>query len=136
MSWLWLFFALELGSVPESSWVMYESQFVQPSPVLYVQFDGDVRIGEEQAYLFIGGMIRTTVQPQDGSWTFSPSSDQYLFRAGIRVGVAEIGFRHFCTHPVFPYLGAKEIITGERPTVRYEGAYDEIYVRFEGSTGK
>ncbi len=120
-----LAFALEVGAVPTSEWVMHETEYTYNDAAMYVLMDADIEISE---YLFVGGSIRTDMVKNDFDKTFAPVADQYVFRAGARFGVLEVGFRHLCTHPVYTYVYQQE----ERPEVKYEGSYDELYLRVSG----
>lgn len=120
-----LAFALELGVVPTSEWIMHETDYTYNDTAMYVMMDAEVEITD---YLFVGGSIRTEMMKNSFDQTFAPISDQYIFRAGARIGILEIGYRHLCTHPVFAYVYQQE----ERPQVNYEGNYDEFYLRISG----
>jgi len=124
MTWVTLLFALEVGLVPSTGWLMHEDAVILPGTMYYTEFDAEVEMFD---LLFIGGSVRTTMGKSELSRTFVPNFDEYLFQAGIRLEPLEVGFRHMCTHPVFVYIG-------ERPqyTVEYEGWYQEVYIRIGG----
>ena len=123
MNWLALFFALELGLVPQAGVLMYEPMetfFMEE--VLYTQLEAEVLIFNT---LFVGGGLRTYVTAGHTGFTFSPNNTVYDFRTGLRLGDnVEVGWWHRCFHPSFPYLSFDNCeLSG------VEGAYDEVYVR-------
>lgn len=117
-----LAFALEIGAVPTSEWIMHETDYTYNDMSMFVMMDAELEIAE---YLFVGGSIRTEMMKNDFDKTFAPISDRYVFRAGLRFGILELGYRHLCTHPVYAYVYQQD----ERPEVKYEGNYDELYLR-------
>lgn len=80
--------------------------------------------------LFFGGSIRTFMWHVQNSYVFYPERDLYEFRAGVRLSSMELGFRHFCTHPVMPYLGL------DTEQTRWEGGYEEVYLRLQTKGNK
>ena len=56
-----------------------------------------------------------------------PYQMTFLFNAGWRNENIEIGFRHYCMHPVVPFLE----LTGA-PTQNWECSYDELFIRVHG----
>ncbi len=74
--------------------------------------------------LFAGGGVRTSVwQLEDTGYALWPHKAVYQFNAGLRIGVVEMGWRHYCMHPVIPYFKLA------KPLPIWEGAYDEVYLR-------
>jgi hypothetical protein len=122
MQWLIFLLAFEIGTTPYNGWVMQDGVHVQETPQHYTTFEVEAEAFE---HLFIGGEIRTRMYGVKDSWTFSPFADEYTFRAGVRFGPVEMGFRHLCTHPVVPYIASSGV------DIAYEGAYEELYVRVE-----
>ena len=127
MQWLVFIFALEAGFVPTNNWVMHETDYyMQEQNQYYVEFAIEAELFE---YAFVGGTVKTRMY--DGAKYFSPFTDEYMFNAGLRFDMLELGFRHFCTHPVIPY------IQSNGADINYEGGYEEIYFRIEvKSNGK
>jgi len=121
MDWIVFLFALELGIVPTSGFVMYdtpsETVFEQAG---YVQLETRIELFK---YLFLGGSIRTYVWKDREGVSFWPWRDGYMFNAGLRYKQMELGFRHYCTHPVIPYRYPAKM--------NWEGAYEEVYFRIE-----
>lgn len=118
--------------IPLNGWVMYETDvYTAEEMQYYTELDAEVLLFE---HIFIGGAVTTrsrTAREKYGiPYNFSPFTDEYLFKAGIRFGNVEIGFRHLCTHPVIPYINSVRQVN--RTPITYEGAYEEIYLRFEG----
>lgn len=125
MKWLLFFFTLELGWMPHGEFVMYDAPLLFESfPVAYTAYAELEAEVELFGIFFAGGSIRTSVwQLQHSSWTFFPHKAVYGFFAGARWKLLELGFRHFCIHPVVPYFGLIQ------PEALWEGAYDELYLR-------
>lgn len=126
MSWLALFFALELGIAPNIGVLQYQPEAAIASEweVGYTQLETELELFN---LLFIGGGVRTYITPGSSGRTFTPNTTVYDFCTGLRRSPIEIGWRHRCFHPTVPYLPVfQQQITG------LEGGYDEIYLRFEG----
>lgn len=129
MTWLAFVFALELGMLPSGTYAIYdpptqtrlEGYRLEEHDVTgtyYALFDFELAAGS----LFAGGAVKTDVYARESEWTFWPHTAWYSVRAGARYGPVEIGARHYCTHPVVPWL------SDARP--QWEAAYDELYMRF------
>lgn len=58
---------------------------------------------------------------------FRPYQMTFLFNPGWRNDFLDVGFRHYCMHPVVPFLG----LTGPPPQ-NWECAYDELFIRIHG----
>jgi hypothetical protein len=127
MQWLILAFALQLGYTPNNSAVLY----TPPPFVLNQAAQGIISMDVEArlwGVLYLGGDLGVTVWncPSDGIPSFWPDRLQSTVRAGIRFGGIEIGWSHLCTHPVMPY----QPLINEQAI--WDGAYDEIHVKFSG----
>ena len=116
---LFLFF-LEFGFLPSGTMVQYE----QPA---FVQFEGDLYtdLGALVSLygFYIGGGVKTYMWRDKGELSFWPHLADYRFLAGFKYGIVEIGFRHYCIHPVVPMLAWTQ------PAQIWEGAYDEVFIR-------
>ena len=124
MNWLALIFSLELGLAPQVGVLQYEPwQWDHKAwQIGYTELQAEVELFN---LLFAGGGVRTYITPA-GGLNFSPNSTIYDFRAGLRRGPVEIGWRHRCFHPTIAYLPVLDInVTG------LEGGYDEIYFRIQ-----
>ncbi len=125
MNWIIFFFALEIGWLPIDSLKMYEQPMsYQSNQSGYIQFESEVELFK---HLFVGGSIRTYISKNKNSYDFWPTRDGYMFYTGLRYDILEIGFRHYCTHPVVPWDYQFNPI--------WEGAYEEIYFRISGKIG-
>ncbi len=114
---------LEIGFAPEYqslNIISEESNFTRNENVYYVDFDAEVLILN---YFFIGGSAKTFIQPNNKKRDFYPIQMDYLFRTGLRYKNIEIGFNHFCTHPV------QSVGIISRGTAY--GGYEEFYIRIE-----
>ena len=102
--WLVLNAAIEIGWDVSGGYRAYD--FVEFTE--YEEVDGIYSEIDAEAALFgigiVGGTIRVNmVKPLDGRITFFPHTLLSELNIGVRIGIAEIGFRHSCSHPVFPY---------------------------------
>jgi len=123
MSWLLLLFYIELGSVVDNEWVMYEAASdLHQSPQYYTELGARAEMFD---HLFIEGMVKTRMYSRNDNYTYRPFTDEYTIGMGLMFGNIEVGFRHFCTHPVIPYI---ETVS---PGIRYEGGYEELYIIFD-----
>ncbi len=126
MNWLIFLFALELGWLPQGDFVMYypSSYFAKVYPIsysAYVDLEAEVVVLDT---FFAGGAVRTSVwQRSPSALNFFPHKAVYSFFAGARLGMVEMGLRHYCIHPVIPFFGLID------PKPIWEGAYEEIYLR-------
>ena len=127
MTWLAFFFALELGWLPSGEFAMYElGPFADIFPVRYTAYTDLEAEVELFGHVFAGGGVRTSIwKLDDGGYAFWPFNAVYRFYVGVRAGPLELGFRHFCLHPVVPYFG----LAGGLYRAAWEGAYEELYVR-------
>ena len=128
MNWLALIFALELGVAPNVGVLQYEPRSHDYSrwEIGYTELSAEVELFD---LLFAGGGVRTYVTPAEGL-NFSPNTTVYDFRAGLRRGPVEIGWRHRCFHPTIAYLPLMDV-----QMAGLEGGYDELYLRFSGRVG-
>ncbi len=58
---------------------------------------------------------------------FSPDHDEYSFMIGVKTENIEIGYKHKCYHPIYPYSEKYNFIN--QVTV-LEGSFDEVYIKF------
>ena len=122
MNWLILLYFLELGFSPlYSSYnsLPVDSFGIENTNIFYVNLDVEVEIFD---HLFIGGAVKTYTQNDDGVSLY-PFEANYLFKAGLRFNNLELGFKHFCLHPVRPYEMYYE------PQGSTNSAYEEFYIR-------
>lgn len=128
MNWIILAAALEVGWMPLGDFVMHDP----PSQIsitgsFYV--DMEVR-AEVFDHLFLGGEVKTLMYKIGDGYYFMPERMLYQFTAGIFVDNFEIGIRHYCTHPIQPYLWQWN------GPARWEGSYEEVYLRVGVDSGK
>lgn len=125
MKWIALAFALEVGLLPFDQTIMYDppARLLNASWVFYTTLDAEVQLFDNHA--FVGGSTEIREWKYPDAMKFSPERAGFAFNAGLRWGPVEIGFLHYCTHPVVPFLPYY------KPTVVWEGAYEKIYIRVE-----
>lgn len=128
LPWIFLVGALELAWFPSGA----VGSFAEREPDLYlcdvgVTLDADVRIGGQRVYGFLGGRMYVPLSVYNfemGLLGLSglPAALESTLRAGVVIGIVEVGFEHVCMHPVVLY--------GQRPSSHYaEGGTEKVYVR-------
>lgn len=128
MNWLALFFLIEAGIAPKTGLVLYETADVVESPLIgYTHLDATIELF---GVAFFGGGVKTIVQPTESAFNFFPNNSIYDFRAGLHYKGLELGWRHKCFHPVYPYVSFLDA-----KLVGIEGSYDEWYLQFSGKIG-
>jgi hypothetical protein len=124
MGWLVFSAILELAYLPVSDFVMYQPPaFVYRNTGFSVEMQVEAKIF---GFLFVGGSARTYMWLGVDTYMFYPERMLYGFVAGVRASWFEMGFRHYCTHPVTPYF-----VLMEKNPIIWEGAYEEIYIRIK-----
>ena len=123
-----LSFNTEVGYLPYSGFLMYESKYrasrVTISGSFYTKLESFVHMKR----FYIGGSIKTHFWSYDDC--FSPDESYYTFKTGINItDNIKIGFSHYCAHPVVPFIYTDAI-------PKWEGTYEEIFIKFSGSTEK
>lgn len=119
---LTLWMALEAGYQPLGDLAMYEQARLYSERSFYLEMQARVTIAHT---LFVGGEVTTYMSPLSlNNW--DPTRMLYQFNAGLRVDGIEVGFRHYCTHPVMTYLPWRRL--GRQ---YWEGAWEQIYARVE-----
>jgi len=139
MNWIALFFALELGLVPQAGVLMYEPvETFDVEWAFYTELQAEILVFN---MLFVGGGVKTYVTPGNSGYTFAPNTSVYDFGTGLRfkdtdfpvllIQSLELGWRHRCFHPTIAYLP----IFGQE-IKGMEGSYDEVYIRVQVRTSK
>lgn len=125
MNWLVLLYFLKLGYSP-----FYDSRNVMPvsnirirsEDIYFITLDAEAVL---LANIFIGGTVKTYMQNEVGK-NFFPIESDYLFKVGLRYKNIEMGFRHFCLHPVRPYEMYYQ------PQGSTDASYEEFYIKISG----
>jgi hypothetical protein len=123
----WLAGHLEAGYCPlVNSWDYsdYWDEGCSLDAVFYADFGATAHFMD---WLFLGGYAKTWVTPQDknDNFSFNAFMVDYGFFFGVKFKGLEVGFRHFCTHPV---NGGTFY---SMPLMEDNRAYEEIYIRLE-----
>ena len=119
MNWLILLYFLELGYAPYYGSLNGSEKF-QDQNIFYINVETEIVV---LGRLFFGGTVKTYINDKPGDYKFSPFEADYLFKAGLRYKNIEVGFRHFCLHPVRPMEMYYE------PQGSNDGSYEEFYIR-------
>jgi len=125
-----LSFNTEVGFLPSCEFLMYKSDLRDERIVKSLSFYVDLETFLEWKYFYIGGGIKTHIWKCRDNYTFSPDGSFYSLAFGFTFNKIEIGMRHYCIHPIVPYM------TYTKPEPQWEGAYEEIFIRFSGNTGR
>jgi hypothetical protein len=129
MSWLIFIAALEAGYLPSLAVTDYTTGPIprEIQGLWYTDLSGEIRADR----VFLAGGVHTQMYPSGGG--FFPTVVRFDFSAGVRFGPVEAGYRHSCTHPMYPWLPyASALGRDYRP--QYEGAYDQVYIRVTTGT--
>lgn len=74
-------------------------------------------------WMFFGGQVKTYFFDQKKERSFMPTNIDFSVWTGFRYRFVEIGFRHYCSHPVNAYIQ-------KDPIMGFNRMYEEIYLRF------
>lgn len=126
MSWLIILLSFQISIANENlnygiSYYDYETLDLTNS--INVDFNIDSKLFN---FIFIRGGIDTTVNKVIGRLNFSPDHDYYDFSAGVFYKGFELGYKHVCYHPIFPYNQSEEY-----ELTLLEGGYDQLYLKVE-----
>jgi hypothetical protein len=121
-----LLFCLQLGMFPANDFQMWEySNYPRTKEIVeeYISIDFEFEVKD---VFFFGGNIETDFFSR--TWkNYIPTKMGYLFKAGLRFAGFELGFNHYCQHPVIPSMS--EFYPGK---IQFEGAYEKIYIQYSG----
>ncbi len=119
MKWFILYAAMKFSWIPNANYyhmtmeeAIYDRQDFSVTVEMEVSFYRDM--------FFIGGNIFIPMYSKGGI-SFKPTSLGSLFYGGARYKFIEIGYSHYCEHPI----NTRRLYL---PTI-YEFAYDEFYVQ-------
>jgi hypothetical protein len=125
---------VELGYAPNGGFVMYNESKVKDRALvdydLYADLDVNLWVFNT---LYVGGNVRTDFWKSVEGYDFIPNKMTYGIKAGIDLKNLEIGFRHYCIHPIYVYMTQTEFENNYDPL--WEGSYEEVFVRFKGGIG-
>jgi len=118
--------AFEIGYVPRDNMQVYVRDFWDEVAGNKVNLYFDLEATIEMNKFYIGGGVKTFAgSSKRDRLDFIPYKATYRFLAGYKFNEKlEIGFRHYCIHPVVPY------VTFGSPII-FQGGYEEFYIKFE-----
>ena len=125
MTWLAFVLAFEIGFLPMGFVETYTSDnslLYDIKGSAYVDFEVEAVFFD---YFFIGGSSKIYMQKANVGKDFWPKNAEWGFALGARFDFVELGFRHYCMHPIIPWIYRQEI------SPQWEAAYEEIYLRIE-----
>ena len=121
MNLLIFLFAFEFGYTPNIRVLQYEPSDCYYELIMYTELECEIFLFN---FIFCGGGVRTYITPHNSFFNYAPNTTVYDFKFGLRFKGLEIGGRHRCFHPTFPYLPFyKQELKG------LEGSFDELYIR-------
>lgn len=126
MNWVVLAFALEIGFMPISDFVVMDNTTRQHAvaEAWYAQTETEIVLWD---HIFVGGDFRVEMQRGNEQLRFLPYAGNWLTYTGVRFGPIEMGFRHRSVHPVISYTADEDGLS-----YAFDGGYEEVYLRFEG----
>ena len=122
MKWFILYAALKFSCIPNANYYhMSMDENVNDWQDFNITVEMELSFYKDM--FFIGGniFIPMYMQLDDDSKGFSPTSLGSLFYGGIRYKFIEIGYSHYCEHPIYLW----KIDSG----LNYEFSYSEIYIQ-------
>lgn len=113
--------ALVAGASP--NFARFDGSAITEEPRYSLETSVEASILDETFFVGVDTITWAAKAPE--GYTFSPRSDRYTVRAGIRFSIFEVGWSHYCQHPVVSYdTGSPEMDN------IFEGS-DTLYLRME-----
>lgn len=125
MNFIIITFALKLAFVPMQSNIFPEDfSFTRSNTenYFYTEFNIDIEI---KKVFFISGKINVPMFYLTDYFSFYPFALGSLFSTGFKYSIFEVGYSHYCIHPVIPLYFMNH-------SIQYEGVHDEIYIEIKG----
>ncbi len=122
MKIIMLLLSLEMGIIPAGHFRMYDfNKEVYPAVSFYGDFNFEVQMFDNRLFYGIGNKIYIWKVKEVRS--FKPDAVNFIFFAGLRFSESvEIGFKHYCSHPIKAWNQSGENNIFER-------WYEEIYIK-------
>lgn len=112
--------SLEIGVIPNGHIKMYESyRDVHTEVSYYGDFNFEARLAKT---FFVGVKAKIFLWKVKDGITFNPDAINFTFYTGLKLKNIELGFRHFCDHPI------KAWEKFHRSTI-FERSYQKIYLK-------
>ncbi len=115
--------SLEIGLMPKGHLKMYE---FNTNIYRGMSFYGDFNFETQwlDNILFVGIGAKIYLWKIKGTYQFRPDEIDFLFFAGVNISDSvELGYRHFCKHPIIPWINSSYLGS------IWEQALDEIYLK-------
>lgn len=126
MNFIILTFALKLAFVPIQTNLLYATDFsferCRIKDYSYVEVNTNIEIWET---FFISGKINIPILFVKDEISFYPFALGSTFSAGMKKNIFELGFTHYCIHPVIPSFFMNH-------SIQYEGSHSEFYLEIKG----
>ena len=126
MKIIMLLLTLEMGIIPAGHLRMYDfNKDVYPGVSFYGDYNFEVQMFDNHFFYGIGNKI--FIWKVEEGKSFKPDAINFIFFAGLRFGDnVEIGFRHYCQHPIAAWANGNIDSTWER-------WYEEVYIKLNFS---
>ncbi len=125
LAWLKLlnyYYFLTAGLIPHNNFINYEDKLCFAPAVMY-HINIATEISSPKNIFYIGGGFENYYVKTDKKMFFTALQDAFIFKTGIRYLNFELGYQHYCTHPL-----AFSISNSASMRSKY-GSYDEIFVK-------
>lgn len=114
-------YAFTFGYIIEDDLQIYELS--TGKICFFSEFDMELLVMKR---LFIRGGVRTNFF-KDKDWLdYEPYEIKFDISTGINFDFIEIGFSHFCVHPIKTFHNDHK----NYPKIEYEGGRQELYIKF------
>jgi len=116
-------YAFVIGYIPKNTIPIFETQKHENLQEFFTSFETEIILND---FIFIGGKISCNFFFEEIN-NFIPYFVDFDFKTGIRYKQIEIGFSHYCAHPLVAWFDPNSEIW---PEINYEGGYEKIYIKF------
>lgn len=116
------YYLLTAGVIPHNRFVNYEDMINFDPAVMYHAVIQVELVSPKKYLFFAGGFENYYAKGPDGLF-FTALQDAFVFQTGFRLYKFELGYQHYCTHPL-----AFSVSNTASLRAKY-GSYDEIYLR-------
>lgn len=114
-------YAFTFGILIEDELQIYKTP--EKNMLYFSEFEIEINISD---YFFINNKLQVNFQEIRFFRVYDPYQFRFDINIGLRYKFIEIGFHHFCIHPMKTYYIRKY------PDINYEGGREELYLKFKG----
>ena len=126
MNFIIITFALKLAFVPCHIDLLYSNDYRVDKSYTenYYYIEGFIQADLFNIF-FIRGIVNIPLLKANDDIDFFPINLGSVFSAGIYYNIFELGYTHYCIHPVIPSYYMNHAI-------KYEGFHGEFYLQIKG----